>query len=130
VINNTRDIVPHAWNSTTMNEIPGLYKPSIQPTGNFDELFETQLSKAGPAYTRLGQGGQQQCITGAFLQPDHLNSDGPCPLFSRLTPPQVAALAPFGMEALNQHVCAYTAQLGLPDLLVEEGVCIYLNPGT
>lgn len=135
VINNTLDLVPHAWNSTTMNEIQNLYGPDIQPSGEIALLLMGLLQEAGPEYTRLGQNGQQQCITGTLLKQDQLNQatlkeckdnplseSCPCPLFATLagladTPP------PFVLEALDQHVCAYPKQLGLPYLLLQEGGC-------
>jgi len=131
VINNTYDIVPHAWNSTTMNQVPDLYQAAqIQPSGDIDKLFESLLPKAGPEYTRLGQGTQQQCITGTLLEESDLNKEGPCVVFSTMNQDQIDALAPFGMEAIDQHTCAYANQLQMPRLLHNEGVCDYLNPET
>lgn len=130
VINNTLDVVPHAWNSTTMNQIDGLYLPQIQPTGSIATLIAKLVSQAGPEYTRLGTAAQQQCITGALLPPDQLNAQGPCLLFEVMTAAQIQALQPFGMEAVDQHVCAYPTQLQLPNLLSQEGYCNIVNPGT
>ena len=131
VIDNTLDVVPQAWNLTTMSKVQDLYQAAqIQAGGDIDQLLKQLLPKARLEYTRLGQGTQQQCITGTLLKKDQLNSNGPCIVFSTMKPEQIQALQPFGMEALDQHTCAYPNQLQLPDLLTQEGVCDYLNPGS
>jgi hypothetical protein len=127
VINNTLDIVPHAWNLNTMDEIPHLYGSDIPLCGVLADLYYTYLRpRAGLEYTRLGKPEQQQSFTGQLLKHCQLEFD-PCLLLLGV-PEESGKLMDFGMEAVYQHVCAYPKQLHLKYLVFQEGLCRLAHP--
>jgi hypothetical protein len=101
---NNLDIVPHAWNQTTLSQISGLYAPTVHPGIAILVLLGTaQANAQGQGYQQLPSNG---ALPGTFLPP----SDIPNPV---VKPP---TQYPFLAEALYQHIDAYFSLLGVQSL--------------
>jgi Lipase (class 3) len=100
---NSLDIVPHAWNETTLSQIASLYLPTVSPGAIvLGALAAAALSAQGQGYQQLPSKG---ALAGTFLPPSSI----PNPLAS-------PASFPFMAEALYQHIDAYFALLGVQSL--------------
>ncbi len=143
IVNNTRDMVPHAWNYDTFIQIKGLYTDEgIKVCGGAFDCGTADLLNflppflEGKKYATLGTSSQQQPITGKLIA--KTDFPGSCSLFyntevgpdkcqnwsgddcdcdsgtcARLDGPVSAY---YGAELLYQHICAYPNKLGSPDL--------------
>ncbi len=138
VVSNKYDLVPQAWNKTTMGTMETKYQAAgIQAEGPIKKTIDNLLPRASDDYTWVGFGTQVQPVTGELLTKKEIdkvissckaNPFDPgctCVLLEYLDEDTLMA---FGMEAIDQHVCAYPNQLGLKLLLLEEGLCIRNNP--
>lgn len=108
-VSNTLDLVPHAWNYDTMMEIPDLYpSPYNLPTA-LDDIVQKIATRLQPLdYQFVGQGAQIQPIDGVIHDVSPLPS---------------SQLGRFLAQVLYQHVDAYPAQLGMPDLNTQIQSC-------
>ena len=100
VVDNTIDIVPHAWNTDTLEQIPTLYLPRVfLPLKLSAAVYALAKLVAPLDYQKIGTGDQVQPIAGT-VQPE----------------PPGKAVQRFLEEAGYQHVVAYPEALDLPDL--------------
>jgi hypothetical protein len=132
IVNNSLDVVPHAFALTTLNELDTLYEaapiePSPAETAAIANII-THVDKAAKweiYFETLGKGTQVQGFSGDLLSRDGLNQVMDCPLYSQTA----AILDDYGKEAVYQHVCAYPVQLGLPQLNPQIHQCQQKYPG-
>lgn len=109
VVNNTIDIVPHAWNSQTLSEIPELYGAEYEPGLILRKAIEaTGWFVKELDYQEIGSGDQVQPIEGA--------------IWTEPNPSDWSDIR-FLTQAGYQHVKAYPELLELPDLLTIMGEC-------
>ena len=100
---NSLDIVPHAWSSTTMSQILGLYEPTVFPgLGTITLVQDAEKRASGQGYQQLPSNGP---LTGTIVLP----KDIPNPILDPSTDP-------FIVEAYYQHVNAYLSLLGVQAL--------------
>jgi hypothetical protein len=101
---NNLDIVPHAWNETTLSQISSLYSPMIHPRWAVKVLLEQAAKDAqNQGYQQLPSNG---ALAGTFL-----------PLSSIPIPAKIDPVScPFLAEALYQHIGAYFSLLGAQSL--------------
>ena len=134
IVQNTLDVVPHAFNMTTLKEIPDLYsavniKPGKEETTLINKVIAgvQKANNNGIHYATLGQGDQIHKVTGDLLKASKLRDTQNPPCLA--LPALVNAHADdFALEAYYQHVCAYPLQLQMPDLIEQIGVCKLLHP--
>lgn len=126
IVNNSLDVVPHAFALTTLNELDTLYEAaSIEPSPAEETAINDVIKHVKKAaswgiyFETLGKGTQVQSFTGDLLSRDDLNRVTDCPLYSQTA----ARLDDYGKEAVYQHVCAYPVQLGLPQLNAQNHQC-------
>lgn len=147
VVNNSNDVVPHAWNPTTLAEIQTLYPVGIRPVllaplvEAMEKLavekssdFDRDHPGYGFTYTTVGTVEQQQSVTAPIVPADELGNVEDCVLVDRLHDALRAAtddgkleLDPsdhaFLLETGYQHVCGYPVALDLPDLVPTMHAC-------
>ena len=147
VVNNTNDVVPHAWNPTSLAQIQTLYPVGIRPVllaplvKDMEKLaveksadFDRDHPGYGFTYTTVGTAGQQQPVTAPIVPADELGNVHDCVLVDQLQDALLAAtedgkldLDPsdraFLLEMGYQHVCGYPVTLGLPDLVATMHAC-------
>lgn len=101
VVDNSLDVVPHAWNTTTLMEIPFLYLPKYRlPLDVTAAVLAIAKLTQKLDYQKIGEGDQVQPITGELSTVTSSDSK----------------LKEFLEEAGYQHVVAYPDALGLPNL--------------
>lgn len=106
---NSLDIVPHAWNSTTLTQISSLYGSTV-PAGPYvsNALQEAENSAEDQGYQQLPSNGS---LTGTVVPPAEL------PPLPFLLPPGVDPVSKtFLTEAYYQHGTAYFSFFEVPDL--------------
>lgn len=154
VVNNSNDIVPHAWNPTTLAEIQTLYPKGIRPVllaPLVEDMEDRAVKKSsdfdlehpgyGFTYTTVGTAEQRQPVTAPIVPADELENVQDCVLVSNLQDVLRAAtdggklqLDPgdhaFLLEMAYQHVCGYPVTLGLPDLVSTMHGCSIVPPPT
>lgn len=147
VVNNVNDVVPHAWNPTTLAEIPTLYPMGIRPVllkPLVDDMEKLAVEKSadfdrdhpgyGFTYTTVGTAEQQQPVSAPIVPADELGNVHDCVLVDQLQDALLAAtedgkleLDPsdraFLLEMGYQHVCGYPVTLGLPALVPTMHAC-------
>jgi hypothetical protein len=98
---NSVDLVPHAWNSTTLSEIASLYGSAV-PAGPVvsDLLWAAEKSAQNQGYQQLPSSGS---LPGAVVPPDNL-PPLPFPVPLILSGPDAKT---FLAEAYYQHANAY-----------------------
>lgn len=100
---NNLDVVPHAWNSTTMSQILGLYEPTVSPgPATIGLVLGAEKRASGQGYQQLPSNGP---LTGTIIPPSQI----PDPMVN-------PAVNPFLAEALYQHIDAYRSLLGVQAL--------------
>lgn len=100
---NNLDIVPHAWNETTLSQIADLYEPSISPGLGSRALIVGAMAKAfGQGYRQLPSYG---ALAGTVVPPGSIAN----PLANPVQDPFLA-------EAGYQHIGAYFSLLGVQGL--------------
>lgn len=109
VVNNTLDMVPHAWNYETLMEIPDLYPQPWQCPATFGKLIDGVAAGLKPLdYQFVGQGDQVQPITGDIAD---------------IPNPPKSQIGRFFAQALYQHINVYFEKLGLEQLGEVMGEC-------
>ncbi len=97
---NILDVIPHAWQESTLAQIPSLYEPEIPSPA----CISTLAAHLGNHV--LGRGYMQ------------LQSCGPMPgAFHRFRPALSGSLCAFVQQAYFQHIGAYFEMLGVNQLL-------------
>jgi hypothetical protein len=126
VIDNSLDVVPHAFNLKTLEQLDTLYLQNsstctptstqlicIYPGTKEKTAIQTAIDKvkkiSGPLFqfATLGEGSQVQGFTGTLQSKAALQSGLSCPLLIA-----AASVDDYGKEAIYQHVCAYSLALG------------------
>lgn len=109
VVDNSLDVVPHAWGYNTMVKIPNLYLPDYRPglALRVAVYAIAELVKKVD-YTALGVGDQVQPIEGTI---------------SNESDPSKSKAKNFAKQMLYQHVNAYPEKLNLPNLLTQMSSC-------
>ena len=147
VINNTLDVVPHAWNITTLKQTTNLFSaanvnPGFLVTGVIAAAETNNLTtiqnfkKSHPRYPfgygRTGTQSQRQPITGKLISPPNWPYAN-CPTLNTIA--AVAKAKSLGKDDTNylletayQHLCAYPNQLSLTNLRTKENNCINAHP--
>jgi hypothetical protein len=99
---NSLDIVPHAWNTTTLSQIENLYAPKVRPHLQvLDLLRDAERSAKDQGYQQLPSNG---ALAGTFVPLGELHE--------RI----MTLFVPFLAEALYQHIGAYFGLLAVQDL--------------
>lgn len=149
VINNTNDVVPHAWSITTLKQLPNIFDTvnvnpgfitlgaiSAAETNNMDTIraFKKTHPNYPFAYGRTGTISQRQPITGNLISPPNWPYAN-CPSLTTIAADAKAkglgkADTDYVLETAYQHLCAYPNQLSLQSLRTKENNCINANPLT
>jgi hypothetical protein len=129
IVDNSLDVVPHAFNLGTLKELDTLYLEDpatctttstdlicIYPTQQEKDAIQKAIDGAQKAadkyyihFATLGEGDQVQGITGTLKSKTDLAGGLDCPLLKTAVEKHADDYA---LEAIYQHVCAYSLALG------------------
>ena len=112
---NSLDVVPHAWNETTLKQAKNIYAPSIPESPDIDALI----------------GWAMQAVSGGdylSIQPNSPPIAGE--INKEIINPQAPPFINYVMQMGYQHVVAYMSYFGLFDSAFKPLVELYRNPHT
>ncbi|HZI20135.1 MAG TPA: hypothetical protein VEY09_16240 [Pyrinomonadaceae bacterium] len=112
---NSLDVVPHAWNESTLGQLKNIYAPSIPENSDVDALIGRAMQAAsGGDYLSVQPNSPP--ITGEINQ-GKIN-------------PQAPPFINYVIQMGYQHVEAYIKYFGLSDMAFKPLVELYSNPHT
>lgn|GEM_PF-1283490 len=137
VVDNSLDVVPHAFNLQTLKQLDTLYLQNpntctpgstqpicIYPTTQESAAIQEVITKVqnasdiGIEFATLGHGSQVQGFTGTLQSKATLQSGLNCPMLLA-----AASADDYAKEAIYQHVCAYPPALGDSTLTPKLAAC-------